>query len=132
MPFSYMTEQDDLFSEYAAKVHGVKIQKPLKAIGIVHNGRLKGLAFFNNYEHSNIELSCLGRGAFKKEVCKMLAKIAFDDNDCQRITIRIRADNPQTIKIAEKFGWKIEGKLRNYYGSVDAVVMGMLKQECRF
>lgn len=138
MSYSFMIDNQELVLRWLETVHNYKISPPCVTIGIVDENTKKmvGVAVFNNFESANIELSCVGKGVFNRQVCKMLAKVAFDDNNCERITVRIRADNEYALKVAKKFGWKYEGTMRNYYRDghdrSDCIVMGMLKQECRF
>lgn len=110
----------------------IQLVPPLTAIGICDHDQWIGAAIFNGFEARNIELTCLGKGAFSRHVCRTLAQIAFIANGCERITIRTRADNDYVRRVAAKFGWKEEGRLRNYYGDCDCIIMGMLKSECRF
>lgn len=134
MSYSFMIDNKELVLRWLEAVHGYKIVEPCITIGIVDDKfhKMVGVAVFNNFEYKNIELSCVGRGVFNRQVCRMLAKVAFDDNNCERITVKVRADNEYVLKVAKKFGWKPEGRMRNYYGDTDCIVMGMLKQECRF
>lgn len=129
---SFMIDNQELMLEWIRKVHKFKIESPNCVIGIVRNGRMIGAAVFYNYEERNIELACVGKGSFTRAVCNMLAKVAFDENDCERITVRVRSDNEYVLKVAQKFGWVQEGVMRKYYGDADCVVFGLLKQECRF
>ncbi len=112
---------------------GVRFRECASAWGITdRRGTLIGAAIFTGYQAKNIELTCVGPGAFKKDVCREIASYAFDDLQCERITLTVAANNEKVLGIAIKFGWRVEGRLRRYYGAVDAVVMGMLRRECPF
>lgn len=130
--FDIAVNEDAKVCGWVQDQYQVRFLPPLTAIGITRHGQIVGAAVFNNFEGSNIELSCLGKGAFPRSICRLLARTAFEVNGCERVTIRVRADNAYVLKLAGKFGWVMEGVLRKYYGNVDCVVFGMLKAECRF
>jgi hypothetical protein len=92
-------------------------------------GNLRGAAILNDFADQNIELTCVGEGAFSRDICKEIANAAFNVNGAERITIRTRRKNERIIQMALRWGWKIEGILRRWYGDDDAVVMGMLREE---
>ncbi len=95
-------------------------------------GVVRGAAVFNDHCDRNIELTCVGQGAFTRDVCKELARYAFDVNGCERITIRTRKRNVKLVRMALRWGWKVEGFLRRWYDDDDAVVMGMVREDCRW
>jgi RimJ/RimL family protein N-acetyltransferase len=67
-------------------------------------------------------------------VCREIARICFNGNGAERITVRTRAKNQRIVALALRWGWKIEGILRRWYADPtdDAVVLGMLREDCRF
>ena len=132
MSFDVITDQSESVAAWANETFKTTFVPPFHAFGIMRDGALVGAAVFNGYEGKNIELSCVGKGAFTRTVCRLIAKTAFEVNNCERITVKTRADNAYVIRVASKFGWKQEGRLRRYYGDTDCIVMGMLKSECRF
>lgn len=116
---------------------GIKLRtdfrEPAWAFGILNSkGRLCGAVIWNDYEAKNIEMTCIGRGAFQKDVCRELAHYVFNELGLERCSLTVRADNLPVLEMALKFGWKAEGRKRRYYGDVDAVMMGILRHECRF
>lgn len=92
---------------------------------------LRGAVILNDYCDRNIELTCVGSGAFTRNICEKLAHLVFQVNGCHRITIRTRKSNANLIRMALRWGWKVEGILRRWYGNDDAVVMGMVREDCR-
>jgi hypothetical protein len=95
-------------------------------------GTIRGAAIFNDFAEKNIELTCVGPGAFTRDVRRELAHIAFNVNGCNRVTIRTAKSNQRLVRAAVRWGWKIEGLLRRWYEGDDAVVLGMLREECPF
>ena len=112
---------------------GCTFADPCEVIGILdRTGRPIGAALFNDRSCRNIELTVYGPGAFRRDVCRQIAAYCFDQMRCERITVRTRYGNEKVRAIIERFGWKPEGILRNFYGDDDAVIYGMLRTECRF
>lgn len=49
-----------------------------------------------------------------------------------RLTATVRKSNTRSLKITRKLGFKPEGLIRKGYGDGDAVIFGMLREECRW
>ena len=49
-----------------------------------------------------------------------------------RVTGRIDALDAKTLDIDKRMGFQIEGRLRNALGDRDIIIVGMLRQECRW
>jgi len=68
------------------------------------------------HRHGGVEIG-LGR-----------AHLHGDPNDLDQFA-RIRADNEKSIKLAARIGFKEEGRLRQGFGDVDALVFGLLRDD---
>ncbi len=112
---------------------GHTFKEPCLGYGITdRHGTLIGAAIWADYEQQNIELSCVGAGAFRAGACRELARFAYDELGVERISLTVRADDEYTLKVAMKYGWRIEGRKRRYYADCDAIILGMLRSECLF
>lgn len=123
--------------EATAKWASLKAQKqfvpPYTIWGIAdRNCRLIAALIFNDFADHNIEMSYVGKGGFSKGICRQIAKFCFIELDCERVTLRTKASNQKLIAALEWGGFVKEGTLRKWYGDENAVVLGMLKEECRF
>ena len=106
---------------------------PFEAIGILNrNGQRIGAAILNDFADRNMELTAYGQGAFQRGVCKWLAKYCFIQNNCRRVTTRTAASNLYVRKLLEHHGWVKEGTLREWYDDDDAIIYGLLRDDCRF
>lgn len=112
---------------------GTEFTPPYEAIGILDKDGFRiGAALFNDRADRNIELTTYGPGAFRRDVCVWIAQYCFIKNDCLRITARTRVSNLHVRRVMEKFGWRHEGTLRDWYDDEDAVIYGMTRDDCRF
>ena len=68
-----------------------------------------------------------------KKVLKFMFGLAFEFFGCRRISMITDVDNYACLNLAQKVGFKTEGVLRKYReNGKDAVLMGLLKNECKF
>ena len=120
---------------WAGGLFGVTFREPSFALGVLNgHGKLVGAVIYNNYEAANVEMSIVGpRRAFYRGVCREIFSYAFDELGVSRVTLTCRERYPEIIDKARRWGWKIEGRMRDYYGPGDhAIILGMLREECRF
>ena len=72
--------------------------------------------------------------SYFKETLRIVLKYLFKEQGFHRVYATTRFDNMPSIKGLESVGFKMEGRLREYYYShdgkrYDAVVLGLLKEE---
>ncbi|MCP8615287.1 GNAT family N-acetyltransferase [Salirhabdus salicampi] len=94
---------------------------------------------FLNFEQQNTEILIMigekdywGKG-YGKEAFQLLLKYIFNELNLHRATLKVFSFNNKAVEMYEKFGFKIEGKLREslYRNGKwhDIYVMGLLKKE---
>ena len=65
-------------------------------------------------------------------VLKLLFSYPFEVLNCNRITVIIKDGNTRSIKMCKGLGFRKEGVIRQgYNGKTNAIVMGILKNECK-
>ena len=125
--------QSEAVARWAGDRLGCTFCPPFEAIGILNrNGARIGAAIFNDYSDRNMELTAYGQGAFQRNVCIFMARYCFIQNNCRRVTTRTAASNLYVRKLLEHYGWVKEGTLRCWYDDDDAIIYGLLKEDCRF
>ncbi len=106
---------------------------PFEAWGITDRlGKLTGAIVLTDYSERNVELTFVGPGLLKPGVCRELATHCFDTLKCNRVTVRTRSQNRYIRGLIEKMGARQEGILRRYFNDDDAVIYGLLREECRY
>jgi RimJ/RimL family protein N-acetyltransferase len=105
-----------------------------KAIGVVKNQKLiAGVAYYN-LRDGQIEASIAitDKNWCNRKILYALFAYPFVQCRCHRILVTVKDGNKQSIKLAEKLGFKKEGKLRKMFPPNDAVLLGMLRKECKW
>lgn len=110
-----------------------KFNPPFEAIGILDkDGKAVGGAVLNDFADRNCELTMYAPNVFQRDAYRWIADYAFRVNDCLRMTIRTRASNLYVRRLVEHHGFKMEGTLRCWYDDEDAVIYGLLREDCKF
>lgn len=123
----------DEVKAWAAHRLGTDFNEPCSAFGILdRKGTLVGAAIFNDFDQRNVEVTLVGPGRFHRGIVQALFAYVFDELQCRRLSLTIRENNKAHIKLALDWGWKIEGRKRDFYDDDHAVIMGMTRAECRF
>lgn len=131
--------EDERVARWASRQFGPRMGafsagfvQPFIAIGIQNEaGDLTGASILNNYDGRDIEITVIGRGMISRGAFRALASYVFDQLRCVRVSATVRSDNASILRMAGRLGFKREGLIRKKYGACDAVVLGLLKEECK-
>jgi RimJ/RimL family protein N-acetyltransferase len=110
---------------------------PVNAVGlgIVQDEQLIGGFVFSNFTGHNIEVSAaVDRASWvTRGTLDQMFGYPFRQLGCTRITAITREDNKRTQRILTGTGFVQEGRARKGWdGKYDAIIYGILKEECRF
>lgn len=56
----------------------------------------------------------------------------FVQCELERVTAFIAVDNEQSLSLAQRLGFQVEGKARCWYPGVDAYILGLLRHEFKW
>lgn len=98
-------------------------------IGFARDGKLVGVAHFPNYSGHDIEVNYYGPHSWTKKSLQAIFDYPFNQLGCLRVTARCRSSN---VELFIRLGFRVEGRLRLHYGDEDALILGMLRRECRW
>ena len=123
-------DHSDIVKRWAEPRLNTVIAEPAYGMGLVNRaGQLCTAAIYNAYEARNVELTYVG--TLLPGIARMVFSYAFNHLECLRISVTVPADHVEHLDQAQRWGWVIEGRKRNYYGEgQDAVILGMLREEC--
>ncbi len=102
---------------------------------MIHNdqGKLIGMAQIKNFERyvKKCEISYFIDEEFTNQghatkAIKELVQYIFSKMDIEKIYCRIDPDNKPSIRVAEKAGFKMEGRLRNEFKTGDGDIIDVL------
>jgi RimJ/RimL family protein N-acetyltransferase len=91
---------------------------------------------FRQCQYSNdCEISCAAETsmAFRPHVCAAVFQYIFTQMQCGRCTALTTKKNVRTRAFLEALGFRLEGCVkRGYDGKRDALIYGLLVEDCRF
>lgn len=103
------------------------------------SGDFVGGAVVNNFrpgEYGNdAEIACAAETAmaFRPHVCTAVFTYVFTQLQCTRLTAITTKRNTRTRAFLEALGFRLEGNIRRAYdGKRDALIYGLLAEDCRF
>lgn len=121
---------------YVDQAIGGREHLPLDSfcIGITDDtGELQGGVVYTSFDGVGVTLHSAGKTRMwlNRMFLKAVFSYPFCQLKCRRLTTIVRADNPHASVVAEKAGFKYEGRLRKAeQDGCDLIIYGMLKEEC--
>lgn len=141
MRFVWQKEHQAKLLEWAA-LHGRSFDhrdpsESARAIGFIVGEKLAAVATFHHFRPGvpDIELDMVADTPrwCTKGALQFLLAYPFDTLKCRRVTCIIGRKNKRSRRLVEGLGWKLEGTCRRAWdGKQDAMVYGMLREECRW
>ncbi len=108
-------------------------------LGVIIDGKCVAAVAFNRFRrlrHGNDVSAVIAATSprwCKKGVLASIFRFAFGQLGCARMTVIIREGNERSMRMCAGLGFEKEGVIkRGWDGKTNAVVMGMLKQRCRW
>ena len=129
-----VTNIDDYVRAWVAKRIGIRGFGPSTAIGVQKDGQLIAGAVFHDYRDGQVEAS-LSADSPKwatRSVLYSLFAYPFIQMDANRLLVTCDESNKKAMKMNRQLGFTPEGILRQMYCPNDAIIWGMLKDECKW
>lgn len=103
------------------------------AIGTVTDGG-SGVVVYDNYRQIDIEMTVVGQGDWlSRTSLNAFFHYPFVQLQCQRVTAITDKKNKHARAFVEKVGFVLEGVARRgMFSGNDAIIYGMLPEECRW
>ena len=98
------------------------------------SGQILGVAVFSRFMPYNVELSVasITPTLLTRGLVEVVFHYAFITAKKRRITAVIEDGNINAIKMDKRLGFIEEGRLKNWYGDKDGIILRMLREECRW
>ena len=107
-----------------------------ETIGLERDGELRAVAVYNFYTGADIAMHIAavpGRRWMTRDSLRVAFRYPFVQLGCRRVTGYIPAKNADSLRLAQHLGFVREGLKREATeDGDDVVVLGMLKNECRY
>ena len=129
-----VTNIDDYVRAWVAKRIGINGFGPSTAIGVQRDGQLIAGAVYHDYRDGQIEASIASdspRWATRSVLYSLFA-YPFIQCDANRLLVTCDESNDKAMKMNKQLGFTPEGILRQMYYPNDAIIWGMLKDECKW
>jgi RimJ/RimL family protein N-acetyltransferase len=124
--------RDDEVAALVGKMVRAPIVPPFTAIGIEKEHCLVGGVVFNAFTGPDIELTIAGRLCWTRGIFRALAHYVFHQLQCVRCSITIRSTDRDTLDLARRLGFSVEGIHQLAFWDADGVSLGLLRSNCRF
>ena len=97
------------------------------------DGSIWGVVGYDNFSQWDCEIFMAGEpGWVSMSFMKATFAYPFTQLGLERVTGRIDANDKKALDIDMRFGFKVEGRLRNALGNRDIIIVGMLRHECKW
>lgn len=97
-------------------------------------GTILGVVVFSNFNQTGCEVTLVVpepklalRSLYYAAMCYL-----FTQCDYRRVTAIIAVDNDQSISLAQRLGFRNEGRVREWFPTGDAFVFGLLRSEFKW
>ena len=102
---------------------------------VTEDMQIMGVVVYSRWTKHNCEMSVASVTPrfLTRSFLKVVFGYPFNELNFARVTAVVEADNHKALDMNRGLGFKDEGILRNWYGeNRNGVVMGMLKDECKW
>lgn len=137
MAFSRIVyDERERFGQWALeRVPYVETWGQYEAIGLERYGEPIASTVYHDYTGSNVLMSFAaipGKRWLTREYLSAIFLYPFVTLNVRRVTGIIAARNYESLKFATRLGAKLDGIMKNALPDDDAVIVGILREECRF
>lgn len=103
-------------------------------LGLYSEGKLVAGAVYEDFTRNNVNVHIAFAHPHALTPAFIVAgfKLPFIDMKLPRITGLVPAKNERALRFDLKLGWQVEGLIRRGLPDDDIILLGMLKDECRF
>ena len=112
--------QDELVANWAFaqwSLHPTRVDRGLGVMG--RDGRICGAILLQNFNGTNIELSYYGPRTLSVGIVRSIARSVILEFNAARVTVVTSKKNRRLMRSLSRFGFKLEGSQRRYFGHKD-------------
>jgi RimJ/RimL family protein N-acetyltransferase len=110
---------------------GFKPGEDITLTSLSQEGSILAIVVFSGFTEWNCEVSAVVADAkgFTRRFIRAFLGYAFYQMKLARITAFVAEDNPKSLDLAQRLGFKVEGRARAWTGSKDAFLLGLLHDD---
>jgi RimJ/RimL family protein N-acetyltransferase len=121
--------------EWASKIIGFEPRPDVVAVGWRENSELRAVVLYDSFSKCdcNIHIASDEKTGWLSRAFLIAAFMhPFVQWDLRRVTGLVPAKNKKALRFDLHLGFKQEGYLRNALPDDDIIVLGMLREECKY
>ena len=125
---------DDYLKTWVANKIGIDGFGPSVSIGVQRDGEIIAAAVYHDLRQGQIEASIASTSLrwASRSVLHALFAYPFNQVGANRLLVQCSEANEKAMKMNRQLGFTEEGRLRQLYAPHDAVLWGMLREECQW
>lgn len=127
--------QRPAYLQYASKTLGVTFD-PKTAVTLTRldqHGNILGVVIFSRFTIGNCEVTVSGTpGWLSRDLILASLAYVFGQMQLRRVTAFVAAGNERSLSLAQRLGFKREGIARQWFAGHDAIMLGMLREDCHW
>lgn len=124
-----MIVTDERVASFVSHAIKAPIVPPFTCMGVEQNGRIVSGVILNCFTVHDIEVTVAGH-FFPRALMRRVHDYVFHELGCLRISCT--TEQPEVVRLAERFGGTVEGLKRDFYGKGrDAFLVGILRDDWR-
>lgn len=127
-------DQHPAFFRYANEILNVKFD-PSQArciASVTEDSQIMGVVIYNHFSPWNCEMSVASTTPrfVTRAFCKAVFHYPFTKCGLKRITAVVEDGNTKALDMDRRLGFIDEGRLKNWFGDKDGIMLRMLREEC--
>lgn len=101
---------------------------------VTADGEVLGVVVYSRFSAHNCEMSVVAASPrfLSRKLLQAFFGYPFNQLQCSRVTAVVETTNPHSYNFNCRLGFRVEGCLRKWFGHCDGIIMGMLKEECKW
>lgn len=128
-------QQDQQLIEWAAQVIGFTPRPDARAIGYASGGHMRAVTVFDTFGESDCNIHIASDGSRRwcsREYLLHSFAFPFIQLKLARVTGFVPSKNSDALRFDLHLGFQREGLMRNAFRGDDLIILGMLREECRW
>src|SRR6266700_2796914 len=120
MSVGLLFEADEHVSQWICDYYGWKrFMQYEYCVGLLKDEKLVGAIFLHGFNGNDLHLSYYGERTLTPGIARTMAQFIISQFDPARLTVIVSKRNKRLIRSCGRFGFKLEGVQRCYYGKDD-------------
>lgn len=123
--------------QFLEKALGVSYSKEPHVMWLAsvdENDEVLGVVAYTRFSSTNCEMSVAAASPrfLNRANLRSFFGYPFHQLQLKRVTAVVEVTNKHAYKFDRKLGFQVEGVLRQWFPTCDGIVMGLLKEECKW